>query len=187
MGPSRAGMQCATSGIGPARYTAIDTRTLPVHAAIAPPHRFVPMNVTKMAFRDHTFDVILCNHTLPYVRDDRAAMLEIRRCLKHDGLAMLDVPRDAERTRTVADYRREHPELDDDYFAENGDQWVYGQDYLGRLRAAGFAVRIDRPFDGYGAAFKRENGLKERTEIIVGFKSPGGDARFPAPHTSSNG
>lgn len=183
VGGSRVDVHSAISEscIGEARYTAIDRRSLAYHAAIQPPHRVITMDVSSMAFPDDSFDVILCNHTLPYVRDDRAAMAEIFRCLKHDGLAMLDVPRQAERTLTVDAFRGEHPELDDDFFAENGDQWVYGEDYPARLQAAGFAVRIDALFDDRDAAYKREHGLKDQTDVVVGFKSPAGDARFPPP------
>ena len=183
VGGSRVGVQSAMSEscIGKSRYTVIDTRTLDHHAAVARPHRFIPMDVSRMDFADNTFDVILCNHTLPYVRDDRAALAEIHRTLKPDGLAMLEVPRDAKRTLPVDAYRRAHPGLGDDYFAENGDQWVYGEDYPARLEAAGFFVRIDVLFADRDDAFKREHGLKERSEVIVGFKSPAGDARFPLP------
>ena len=183
VGGSRVGVQSAISelGIGKARYTVIDTRTLDHHAAIAPPHRFILMDVSRMDFADDFFDVILCNHTLPYVLDDRAALAEIYRTLKSDGLAMLEVPRVGEQTLPVDVYRRAHPELGDDYFAENGDQWVYGEDYPARLEAAGFTVRIDVLFADSDDAFKREHGLKEQSEVIVGFKSPAGDARFPPP------
>lgn len=167
--------------IGPARYTLVDTRTLGYHATIAPPHRFIPMDVSRLDFPDDTFDVILCNHTLPYVRDDRRALREILRCLRPDGLAMLDVPRNVERTQTAQSYRHAHPELGDDWFAENGDQWVYGRDFPARLEAAGFTVRIDVPFAGHDAPYLRQHGLKARAELVIGFKSAHGAARFPLP------
>jgi ubiquinone/menaquinone biosynthesis C-methylase UbiE len=188
VGGSRVSVQSSISEdcIGRSRYTVIDTRSLDYHATIAPPHRFVLMDVSRMDFANDTFDVILCNHTLPYVRDDRAAMGEIYRTLKPDGLAMLEVPRDAERTVPVDAYRRAHPELGDEYFAENGDQWVYGEDYPERLEMAGFAVRIDTLFADCDDAFKREHGLKAQSELIVGFKSPAGAARFPPPESGPN-
>jgi SAM-dependent methyltransferase len=173
------------SVIGSARCTVIDRRALNFHARIEPPHRFIPMDVVNADFADDTFDVILCNHTLAYVRDDHRALTEIFRCLKPDGLAMLDSGHDQEKTQSVDEYRHDHPELGDDYFAENGDQWVYGQDYFERLQAAGFRPRTDVLFDDYDAAFKREHGLKDHHELIVAFKSPTGDARFPPPHKSS--
>lgn len=172
---------CCEHVIGSARYTVIDLRTLGFHTAIRPPHRFIRMDVTRMDFADESFDVILCNHTLPYVRNDRQALAEIFRCLKTDGLAMLDSSHTIDTTCPVSDYRRAHPELGDEYFAENGDQWVYGQDYLERLESAGFQVRVDELFVTSNPEFRRRHGLKDRHELIVAFKSPQGSRRFPSP------
>ena len=96
VGGSRVAVQRfnAESVIGSSRYTVIDRRTLKYHACLEPPHRFIPMDVTNTDFADNSFDVILCNHTLPYVRDDGGALSEIFRCLKTDGLAMLDSSHD---------------------------------------------------------------------------------------------
>ena len=145
------------------------------------------MDVTNTDFADDAFDVIICNHTLPYVRDDRGALAEIFRCLKFDGLAMLNSSHDGERTRSVTEYRREYPELDDDYFAENGDQWVYGDDYFDLLEGAGFRVRVDVLFDNWTSEIKREHGLKKHHEMIVAFKSPEGARRFQLPNDGSTG
>lgn len=187
VGSSRVAVQylCSEPVIGQARYTAIDLRALGFHADINPPHRFISMDVTNTDFADASFDVILCNHTLPYVRDDRRALSELFRCLRPDGLAMLDSSHDAESTQAVAEFRQRHPELGQDYFAENGDQWVYGPDYFARLEDAGFQVRVDTLFEDRDAEFKRQHGLKEHHELIVAFKSPAGAERFPAPDAGS--
>ena len=79
---------------GGARYTAIDVRRLKFHRTIPAPHRFVEMDISRAAFADASFDLILCNNTLPYVRDYRAALADIRRCLKPQGLAMIDTHRE---------------------------------------------------------------------------------------------
>ena len=183
IGSSRIGARylCTEAAVGKARCTFIDVRELDFHAHIEPPHRFLCMDATDMKFADDTFDVILCNHTLPYVRDDHKAMAEIFRCLKPDGLAMLDSSFGGGRTLSVAEFRREHPELGDDYFAANGDQWVYGEDYIGRLRGAGFQVHIDELFADCTVEFKVRHGLKTHHELIVAFKSARGSARFPRP------
>ncbi len=189
VGGSRVAVQrfSAEAVIGRSRYTVIDRRTLEFHAGIAPPHRFIRMDVTNADFADNSFDVILCNHTLPYIRDDAGALSEIFRILKTDGLAMLDSSHDEDRTRSVDEYRREHPELGDEYFAENGDQWVYGQDYVARLEATGFRTRMDVLFDDRDKPFKREHGLKDHHELIVAFKSPAGHARFSLPGRQPKG
>ena len=183
VGSSRVSVQhmYSHSVVGSTRCTVIDRRKLRFHDLITPPHRFIPMDITNAAFPDNSFDVILCNNTLPYVREDRQALREIFRCLKPDGIAMLDSSHDGKRTLTASEYRREHPELDDDYFAENGDQWVYGADYLARLAEAGFEVRVDVLFGDCTADFKVRHGLKPHHELVVAFKSSRGAARFAAP------
>jgi len=52
----------------------------------------VKMNITDIDYPDRTFDVILCNHVLEHVDDDRRAMREFNRVLKDDGWAILVVP-----------------------------------------------------------------------------------------------
>jgi ubiquinone/menaquinone biosynthesis C-methylase UbiE len=180
VGGSRVSIQrvMAQAVIGPSRCTFIDTRSLRFHAGIELPHRFMNMDATKLQFADDHFDVILCNNTLPYIRDDRGALAEMFRCLKSDGIAVLDSDYAGERTQTVAEYRRRHPELGDEYFAENGDQWVYGMDYVSRIEAAGFKARIDVLFDDCSDHFKHEHGLKSRQALTVAFKSPYGRTRF---------
>ncbi|NJL48008.1 MAG: class I SAM-dependent methyltransferase, partial [Leptolyngbyaceae cyanobacterium SM2_5_2] len=52
----------------------------------------VQMDMTCLALPDAAFDVILCNHVLEHVPDDRAAMLEMRRVLRPGGWALVTVP-----------------------------------------------------------------------------------------------
>lgn len=169
------------SVISRARYTLLDVRTLGFHRELGRPHGAVAGDVTAMPFADESVDVLLCNHTLPYVRDTASALGEIRRVLKGDGLAMLDSPQVPDVTRSAAEHRRLHPELDDAWFAENGDQWVFGGDYVERLAAAGFSVRVDTLFAGRDRAFRQRYGLKPRHELVVAFKSTLGARRFPPP------
>ena len=189
VGGSRVAVQrfSAESVIGRSRYTVIDRRTLKYHACLEPPHRFIPMDVTRMDFADNSFDVILCNHTLPYIRDDRKALSEIFRCLKTDGLAMLDSDHDEDRTRSADEYLREHPEFGDDYFAAYREEWVYGQDYFARCEDAGFLVRVDVLFDACDSTCKREHGLKGHHELVIAFKSLRGEARFRPPERRPKG
>ncbi len=186
MGSSRVSVQhlIAESVIGSCGFTVIDRRSLGFHSGIEPPRRFIRMDVTNMDFADNSFDVILCNNILPYVRDDRRALSEIFRCLKITGLAMIDSEHNEGETRSADAYRREHPELGEDYFAVNGDQWVYGKDYFERLEAAGFNVRVDVLFGNRDSDFKRAHGLKDHHEAILAFKSSAGGRRFSTPRES---
>lgn len=125
--------------LGEAKYTAIDTRALKHHSNIRPPHRFMSMDVTRLSFSDRCFDVILCNNVLPYIRSDYMAISEVHRCLKDQGFAMLNTAYPIEKTKRASELRQSAPDVyTEDYFHENGTEWVYGADFFERVEAAGF-------------------------------------------------
>ncbi|HEX9853612.1 MAG TPA: class I SAM-dependent methyltransferase [Woeseiaceae bacterium] len=116
-------------------------------AADITPERYLRTNhvccldVTRLPFRSEAFDLILCNHVLEHVPRDLAAMGEIRRVLKKDGLSILQVPFALERERTLeaepgdtaADCLRK--------FGQADHVRLYAkQDYIRRLARCGLRV-----------------------------------------------
>lgn len=154
------------------RCTVIDLRRLRHHRRLNSPHDFVQMDLTRMGFNTGSFDLILCNNTLPYVSDDYQALGEIRRCLKADGVAIINTHREPGPTLSVSEHRRVHPELDDDYYAENGDQRVYGDDFFQRVREAGLGCSTASAFSRQSGDFLASNGLKRHNEIIFAYVDP---------------
>jgi SAM-dependent methyltransferase len=181
IGPSRAapGFLASRRAIGPARYTAVDLDRRPHHRRLQPPHRFRRMDARRLAFAAATFDVILCNNVLPFTRDDRAILREIRRCLKPDGVAMVDVDVRVARTTAAGTLRRRDPaRFTPSYVRNNGSHRFYGRDYPGILRRARLtALRFD-PLRGMTAAYRRTHGLKADARVYLAFASPGAAARF---------
>ena len=158
--------------IGRNRCAIIDVRILGFHQRVPFPHGFVQMDVASMGFCERSFDLILCNNTLPYVLRDRDALGEIRRCLKPQGLAMINTHVESGVTVPVSEHRKTHPDLGDDYYAENGDRWVYGEDFFNRVSEAGLGYRMLRLFEGRSPDYFRENGLKPRSECLLAFTDP---------------
>ena len=156
----------------------IDVRRLAYHALLKPPHRFLLMDAGAMAFAEQAFDLVLCSNVLPWIRDDIGALREIRRCLSSRGLAILNTHHEGEWTMPVADFRVMHPEIDDDYFAENGDQWIYGADLLERIRAAGMWPHAHQLFADVTPAACAEYGLRPPHEMLLGFRCRQGAERF---------
>ena len=48
----------------------------------------------------HSYDLVICNHVLEHVPDDGAALRELTRIVKADGIVFLTVPDPARRTET---------------------------------------------------------------------------------------
>ena len=180
IGPSRfSADHIIGSGLfAPARCVAVDVRQRRHHRRLGERGRFVAANASMLAFADASFDFILCNNTLPYVREDRRALTEIARCLGKDGLAMIDTHRGPGPTRTADTHRREHPELGEEWFAANGDAWVYGEDFLDRVREAGLEPVEMELFPGAPAGFYTANGLKPRVRALFASRHPAGLRRF---------
>ena len=179
IGPSRATPRAVArpETIGRARYTAIDLDRRPHHRRLRPPHRFRRMDATRLGFPAGMFDVILCNNVLPFVPDDRAILAEIRRCLKPDGVAMVDVDVQIPRT-TPAARLRDAGRFTDAYIAINGSHRFYGRDYPGRLRSVGLApLRFD-PLRGLLPTFRRAHGLKVDGRVYLAFASPAAARTF---------
>ena len=90
----------------------------------------------------HTFGGVYCSHVLQDVRDDRRAMAEVLRVLKPGGWAILNVPVQAGRLRSV-----EHVDAPGN-IRPIGDPRPpehlrsYGCDFGERMAAAGFRVRV---------------------------------------------
>jgi SAM-dependent methyltransferase len=175
IGPSRPATRFVPrpQTIGRAHYTAVDLDARPHHARLRPPHRFRLMDATRLAFRDRTFDLILCNNVLPFVADDAGILREIRRCLKPDGVAMVDVDVQIARTTPAARLRRRDPRrFTPAYVETNGSHRFYGRDYPERLRAAGLVPRRFDPLKGLRPAFRRRHGLKADGRVYLAFASP---------------
>lgn len=107
------------------------------------PKADVKMDITDIQFPDGSFDFIYCSHVLEHVLDDRKAMREFRRVLADDGVAILLVPINAEKTfedPTVVD-PKERLRL----FGQEDHVRRYGPDYPMRLTEEGFSVETLRP------------------------------------------
>lgn len=100
----------------------------------------VKMDIHNIQYPENTFDVILCNHVLEHVQDDRQCMRELCRVLKPGGLAIMQVPFEKGRKQTDEDPSITDPQERIRRFGQYDHVRVYGADYPQRLREAGFTV-----------------------------------------------
>ena len=91
-------------------------------------------------FQEDSFDMILCNHVLEHVTDDRQVMAEFLRVLSPGGSAILQVPLEPDREFTFEDATVTDPREREKVFGQKDHVRVYGRDYAQRLRSIGFQV-----------------------------------------------
>lgn len=98
------------------------------------------VDIQDLPFPDESFDALLCLHVLEHVEDDRRAMRELWRVLRHDGWAIIMVPLHGGMIETLEDAAATTPEQRLRAYGQANHLRLYGLDYADRLREAGFEV-----------------------------------------------
>jgi SAM-dependent methyltransferase len=135
----------ALLGAGLKRYVCGDLFT---EGYIRPDHA-VHMDVMDIPFGEGSFDLVMCNHVLEHVPDDRKAMREILRVLKPGGRAILQVPIAKNAPATIEDPSVTDPKERERRFGQFDHVRLYGQDYAARLQECGFRVHRINISDKY--------------------------------------
>ena len=97
-------------------------------------------DVQNIPLGDESVDIIICNHLLEHVEDDRRAMAELYRILKRGGWGIMLVPEERGRATTFEDDTITDPEERTRIFGQYDHRRIYGRDYDERLAAVGFRV-----------------------------------------------
>lgn len=97
----------------------------------------------EIPFDDASFDVVMANHLLEHVDDDRRVMAECYRILKEGGWAIFQVPIDYSNAETQEDKNVTDPEERERLYWQRDHVRLYGRDYSERLRGVGFQVTED--------------------------------------------
>jgi SAM-dependent methyltransferase len=111
-----------------------------ITADIESPIADVKLDIQQIPFENNHFDVVICNHVLEHVPDDKKAIREIFRVLKRGGFALLQVPTAYEMNVTLEDPSVTDPEERQRLFRQKDHYRLYGKDYLEKLMAAGFVI-----------------------------------------------
>lgn len=98
------------------------------------------MDITSIDEPDGSFDVIVCNHVLEHVPEDRRAMREFHRVLRPGGWAVLIVP--LRKEPTSEDPSCADPAERERRFGQFDHVRIYGPDIVDRLREAGLDVAL---------------------------------------------
>ena len=101
----------------------------------------VKADICKLPFKENTYDLILCNHVLEHIRDDRKAMSELYRVLKKGGTLIAQVPLDETRKTSFEDDSITDKAKRTEIFGQYDHVRVYGTDYYKRLESVGFKTQ----------------------------------------------
>lgn len=101
-------------------------------------------DITDIQFRDHFFDYIIVNHVLEHVKNEAAAINELKRVLKEDGKIILSFPvcpdmKTYEDDRIVDEAGRLRA------FGQEDHVRIYGKDFLERLSQYGLNIKVYTP------------------------------------------
>lgn len=123
------------------------------------------MNVLNIPFEEGVFDLVICNHLLEHVPNDRDAMRELYRVLKPNGKAILLVPFSLNSKETFEDASVTNAKDRETTFGQFDHVRIYGNDYVDRLAEVGFKVErlnISKDFAKFG--------LNEKEDLFIGVK-----------------
>jgi SAM-dependent methyltransferase len=139
-------------------------------ADLSSPRAELKCDLTRLPIDDNRYDVILCNHVLEHIPDDRAAMRELFRVLKPDGWAMLQVPLAVSRAETEEDLS-----IDNDAerllrYGQRDHVRLYGRDYADRLASVGFEVERHDTRSQFGDGYARRFALIPDEVIYIARK-----------------
>ncbi|WP_375239040.1 class I SAM-dependent methyltransferase [Aurantibacter sp.] len=100
----------------------------------------VKADICNLPFKANSYDIILCNHVLEHIPDDKKAMHELYRILKPGGMAILQIPQDLNREFTFEDDSITDKDERAKIFGQYDHVRIYGRDYFEKLRKIGFKV-----------------------------------------------
>ena len=126
-------------------------------------------DATNLSFPDNSFDIVIANHILEHIPDDKKAMREIYRVLRPQGVAILQVPYSETLSTTIEEPDVADPHRQAARFGQKDHVRIYAlRDYVQRLEAAGFGVRL---LDPKTLAVFRTYAIQENETVILYHRS----------------
>lgn len=113
-------------------------------ADLAADKAMVRMDITAIDYPEGSFDVIVCNHVLEHIPDDRRAMRELHRVMRPGGWGILQVPMSLALAQTLEDPNVTTPAERERVFGQSDHVRLYAGDYVERLESCGFDVTTYR-------------------------------------------
>ncbi|MFI3286259.1 MAG: methyltransferase domain-containing protein [Rikenellaceae bacterium] len=138
-----------------------------ITADLESPLAHLHFDVQQIPLDDNYADVLICNHLLEHVADDRRAMSEFYRILKPNGWGVLLSPVEYDRQETFEDDSITDPAERTRIFGQYDHRRIYGVDYAERLRQANFEVEEIRYYSHLSAEEQERYALMDETIYLV--------------------
>ncbi|NLK94080.1 MAG: glycosyltransferase [Clostridiales bacterium] len=125
------------------------------------------VDITNIQYNDETFDIIICNHVLEHVPDDKKAMSEFYRVLKKGGFAILQTPYSPVIEKSYEDFSLNTDELRLKHFGQEDHVRIFGLDLFNKISEVGFNLDIKKNDDLFSSEECRKFGVNPREDLIL--------------------
>ncbi len=128
------------------------------------------MDLTKTNFSSNQFDLVIANHVLEHIEEDKQALLEIFRILKPGGFAILQAPFSSHLPSSLEcrDLKDEH--LRNFLFGQEDHVRLYGMDCFERMRNVGFNVELIDHSKNLALIDSAKYGVNSKEPLIIAKK-----------------
>lgn len=128
------------------------------------------LDITQIDFKSNFFDIIICNHVLEHIDDDKTAISEMYRVLNKGGKAIITVPINEKINKTYENKLVKTASERIKHFGQWDHVRWYGLDIKERISKAGFKVELNR----YSNKFSKKEILRQglsKSLIITAIKN----------------
>jgi len=127
----------------------------------------VEMDLLALPYADDYFDLLIANHVLEHVEDDRRAVAEIARVLKPGGYAILQTPYSAVLERTWEDAGICSEESRLEAFGQEDHVRLFGKDIFDRIAQQGLVPKVQSHEELLAGYSPHRFGLNDREPFFL--------------------
>lgn len=122
---------------------------------------FKQFDLRKTHFENDCFDLIICNHVLEHITEEKDAINELKRILKPTGTCILQVPIALGLEKTIEGEAQDSNEREKRY-GQSDHVRLYGKDYAQRLKGYDLRVTTYNLYKEYS-----EYGINQLEDIYI--------------------
>ena len=125
------------------------------------------IDLTDLNYKNDFFDIIICNHVLEHIEEDKKAIFEMYRVLKKGGKAIITVPINEKLNSTYEDSSITNSSERIKHFGQWDHVRWYGLDIKERISKVGFDVEMNRYSNNFSKDDFKRLGLSKSIIIIA--------------------